>query len=105
MVLPSSIAPFQVVITPANNSDAKQMDAAQGIYQACRNLGLDALLDDRDERPGVKFKDADLIGIPFRVTVGKKLASGLVELTDRKSRASVDVSPGEAAQAVRSRLQ
>jgi prolyl-tRNA synthetase len=105
MILPASIAPFQVVITPANNSDAKQMEAAQSIYQGCRLLGLDALLDDRDERPGVKFKDADLIGIPFRVTVGKKLAGGMVELVERKTRTSVDVPVGDAAAAVQSRLQ
>ena len=62
-----------MVITPANNSDAAQMEAARKIYESCLALGLDALLDDRDERPGVKFKDADLIGVPFRVVVGKKL--------------------------------
>ena len=75
MVLPASIAPFEVIVTPANNADAAQMEAAQAIYQECLALGLDALLDDRDERPGVKFKDADLIGVPFRVVVGKKLAA------------------------------
>ena len=53
--------------------------------RACA-LGLDALLDDRDERPGVKFKDADLIGIPFRITVGKKLAAGMVELVERRTK-------------------
>src|SRR6059058_4661250 len=73
MILPPSIAPFQLVVTPANNSDAAQGEAARTIYQSALALGLDALLDDRDERPGVKFKDADLIGIPFRVVVGKKL--------------------------------
>ena len=70
MMLPAAIAPFQVVITPANNADAAQMEAAGSIYQGCRELGIDALLDDRDERPGVKFKDADLIGVPFRIVVG-----------------------------------
>ena len=105
MILPPAVAPFQVVITPANNSDAKQMEAAQSIYRACRDFGLDALLDDRDERPGVKFKDADLIGVPFRVTVGKKLASGMVELVERKTRSTVDVALEDAAAAVRSRLQ
>ncbi|MCL5744087.1 MAG: His/Gly/Thr/Pro-type tRNA ligase C-terminal domain-containing protein, partial [Acidobacteria bacterium] len=60
----------------------------------------DALLDDRDERPGVKFKDADLIGIPFRIVVGKKLSNGLVELVERRSRKGADVPVAEAAQAV-----
>jgi prolyl-tRNA synthetase len=104
MILPASIAPFQVVITPANNSDAAQREAASGIYRAALALGMDALLDDRDERPGVKFKDADLIGVPFRVVVGKKLSAGMVELVERKTRKSVDVPVAEAAAAVKARL-
>jgi len=104
MILPATIAPFQVVITPANISDAAQKEAANRIYRDCLALGLDALLDDRDERPGVKFKDADRIGVPFRVVVGKKLSGGLVELVQRKTRQSVDVPVTEAAAAVRARL-
>jgi prolyl-tRNA synthetase len=65
---------------------------------------LDALFDDRDERPGVKFKDADLIGVPWRVVVGKKLASGKVELVERKTRQSVDVPIADAAGAVKGKL-
>jgi prolyl-tRNA synthetase len=61
------------VVTPVNMADAAQKNAAEEIYRACLGLGLDALFDDRDERPGVKFKDADLIGVPFRITVGKKV--------------------------------
>ena len=86
IVLPVAIAPFQVVVTPVNNADPAQKEAALSIYQTCLALGLDALLDDRDERPGVKFKDADLIGIPYRITVGKKLANGMVEVVERKTR-------------------
>jgi prolyl-tRNA synthetase len=104
MILPPSIAPFQVIVTPANNADAAQMEAARGIYKNCLALGLDTLLDDRDERPGVKFKDADLIGVPYRITVGKKLASGLVELVERKTRQTVDVAVAEAATAVKGKL-
>jgi len=100
IILPPAIAPFQVVITPVNNGDEAQKQAALQIYQACQSLGLDALLDDRDERPGVKFKDAELIGIPFRITVGKKLAQGMVELVTRKSKTSEDVLVGEAAELV-----
>jgi prolyl-tRNA synthetase len=103
MILPASIAPFTVVITPANSADAAQMEAARSIYEKCLALGLDALLDDRDERPGVKFKDADLIGVPFRVVIGKKLASGVVELVERKTRQSTDVPVDEAAAAVKQR--
>jgi|SRR5579871_745063 len=103
MALPVSIAPFVVVITPVNSNEPSQRAAAEQIYQACQQLGLDALFDDRDERPGVKFKDADLIGIPFRVTVGKKLAQGLVELVDRQEKGSEDVPVVEAAAAVKKR--
>ncbi|MEI9976927.1 MAG: His/Gly/Thr/Pro-type tRNA ligase C-terminal domain-containing protein [Ignavibacteriota bacterium] len=98
------MAPFQVVVTPANNGDAAQSAAAQQIYRSCLDLGMDALLDDRDERPGVKFKDADLIGIPFRIVVGKKLTNGLVELVERKTRQSIDVAADQAAAAVKARL-
>jgi len=100
MVLPASIAPFDVVITPANNSDDAQMEAAREIYHQCLSRGLDALLDDRDERPGVKFKDADLIGIPYRITVGKKLAGGNIEVSERKTRSITDVPVARAAEAV-----
>jgi prolyl-tRNA synthetase len=105
MILPASIAPFQVVVTPAKNADAAQMEAARGIYESAKALGLDALLDDRDERPGVKFKDADLIGVPFRVVVGKKLAGGMVELVERRTRQSADVPVADAARLVAERLR
>jgi prolyl-tRNA synthetase len=91
MFLPAPIAPFAVIITPVNNADALLRDSARRIYDECLAAGIDALYDDRDERPGVKFKDADLIGVPYRVTVGKKLAQGAVELVTRKARASRDV--------------
>jgi len=97
MALPAAIAPFEVIVTPVNNSDAEQLAAAAQLYEECRGLGLDPLLDDRDERPGVKFKDADLIGVPFRITVGKKLAGGVVEVLERRGKQSVDVPLAEAA--------
>ncbi len=97
MALPPSIAPFDVVITPVNYGDAKLRDASQQLYEECKKAGLDALLDDRDERPGVKFKDADLIGIPYRITIGKKLAQGMVEVVDRRTRQSEDVRVDYAA--------
>jgi prolyl-tRNA synthetase len=105
MSLPVPIAPFHVVVTPVNNADAAQMKAAGEIYEACRALGLDALLDDRDERPGVKFKDADLIGIPYRVTVGKKLAKGLVELVERRGKTTMDVESGAVASCVAQKVK
>ncbi len=105
MILPPSIAPFTVVVTPVNSGDAKQMEAARKIYEECLAAGLDALLDDRDERPGVKFKDADLIGIPFRITVGKKLVSGQVEVTGRRTREKVEVAVESAVAEIARRLQ
>jgi len=97
MALPAAIAPFTVVVTPVNSSDAAQRAAGERIYRDCLAAGLDALLDDRDERPGVKFKDADLIGVPYRVTVGKKLAQGKVEVITRRDRNSRDVCVEAAA--------
>jgi prolyl-tRNA synthetase len=101
LTLPPAIAPFEVIVTPANIGDAPQREAADSIYRECLALGLDVLMDDRDERPGVKFKDADLIGVPFRVTVGKKLAEGSVEIVDRRTRQVTDTAVAGAATAVK----
>ena len=101
LILPRAIAPFDVVITPANYADPAQRDAANSIYSDCARLGLDVLLDDRDERPGVKFKDADLIGVPYRITVGKKLTEGLVEISERKTKQKKDAAAADAAAAVK----
>jgi prolyl-tRNA synthetase len=97
IVLPASIAPFAVVVTPINFKDEALQRAAIDVYQALRAADLDTILDDRDERPGVKFKDADLVGIPYRITIGKKLSQGIVEVNDRRARESSDVPVGEAA--------
>jgi prolyl-tRNA synthetase len=90
--LPASIAPFQVVVTPTNAGDDKLLAAAEEIAHQLQAAGFDVLLDDRDERPGVKFKDADLVGIPFRITIGKKLVEGKVEVFHRSTRTSQDAS-------------
>ncbi len=105
IALPPSIAPFTVVVTPVNIADAAQRQAAEEVYRQCLAEGMDALLDDRDERPGVKFKDADLIGIPYRVTVGKLLASGQVEILDRRSRESAAVAVSEAVAFVKEKMR
>lgn len=97
IALPASIAPFDVVITPVKSSDESLQSAARELYAQLKALGVDALLDDRDLSPGVKFKDADLIGVPFRINVGKKLAEGKVEVVNRRTRESADVAVGEAA--------
>jgi prolyl-tRNA synthetase len=101
MFLPAAIAPFDVVITPVNNADAALREAAEKIHADCLDRGIDALYDDRDERPGSKFKDADLIGVPCRITLGKKLPQGLVEFTDRSSRKSKDVPVSEVISEIR----
>jgi len=104
MSLPASIAPFHVVVTPVNMADEAQSKAALEIYEKCRAAGLDALLDDRDERPGVKFKDADLIGVPYRITVGKKLAGGIVEITRRRGKKTFESPVASAAGCVAERI-
>jgi len=91
IVLPVSIAPFDVVITPVNPDVPEQLAAAERLYRELREWGVEVLLDDRKERAGVKFKDADLIGIPYRVTVGKKVTEGVVEVFDRKATVSEDM--------------
>jgi len=93
--LPRSIAPFDVVVTPTNVSEANLLQTAEEIARKLEAMGLQVLLDDRDERPGVKFKDADLVGIPFRVNVGKKVTEGQVEVVSRSTRQSQDANIGD----------
>ena len=82
-------------MTITNVSDAALLKAGTEIAESLEAAGFDVLLDDRDERAGVKFKDADLIGIPFRINVGKKIAEGKVELATRASASSVDLAVGD----------
>ena len=92
--LPPQVAPFEVVVVPTNVSDDKVRTTAEEIARQMEAAGFDVLLDDRDERPGVKFKDADLVGIPFRVNVGKKVTEGTVEVVQRSTREMRDASIG-----------
>ncbi len=89
--LPPSIAPFEVVVVPTNSKDETIRHTAEEVARQLEACGFDVLLDDRDERPGVKFKDADLVGIPFRINVGKKVTEDTVEVVRRSTRQSVDV--------------
>jgi len=102
---PHSIAPFHVVLTVVNIKDQQLVEAAERVYEDLSRSGIDVLLDDRDERAGVKFNDADLIGIPYRVTLGKKVKEGKVELFTRSTRASEDLEIGSVVQAIRDRLE
>ena len=102
--LPASIAPFTVVVTITNVSDAALRETGEKLAAELEAAGLDVLLDDRDERAGVKFKDADLVGIPYRINVGKKAATGQVELVTRSTSTSVDVALDEIVAQVKKRI-
>ena len=103
IIWPKSIAPFDVVVTVTNMKDEVLRETGERLYKDLQRAGLDTLLDDRDERAGVKFKDADLIGIPYRVTIGRKTADGLVELFDRRAKASEDVKLTDVVSQVQKR--
>jgi prolyl-tRNA synthetase len=103
--LPPKIAPFEVLVTPTNMRDPVIAQAAGDVAGKLENAGFDVLLDDRDERPGVKFKDADLVGIPLRVTVGRKVSEGKVEVVERSTRATQDASIADIAASVGNVLQ
>lgn len=90
---PISIAPYHVVIVPVNIQDKLQMETAEKMYEELKKAGVEVVLDDRDERAGVKFKDADLIGFPYRVTVGKTINEGLVEYKTRETGEIEKVKP------------
>jgi prolyl-tRNA synthetase len=106
MFLPRAIAPFDVVLTAANMDNAGVRSSAENLYQQLQRMGFDVLFDDREERPGVKFKDADLIGVPYRVTLGKKkLSQGLGEIYDRSTKRVHDANLDGLAVALRDRLR
>jgi prolyl-tRNA synthetase len=102
IIWPFPIAPFHVLLLPINYKDKALREACDRLYQELDELGVEVLLDDRDERPGVKFKDADLIGVPLRVTVGAKgLEKGCVELRWRRDGRSEDLPVAQAAEQIR----
>ena len=103
--LPASIAPFTVVITVTNVADQSLRTTGETLAADLEAAGFDVLLDDRDERAGVKFKDADLVGIPYRINVGKKAAAGQAELVTRATSTSEDVALSEAVSLLKRRVQ
>jgi prolyl-tRNA synthetase len=106
IMFPPPLAPFTAIVTPVGAKNPEIDQAAEQVYSELWAAGIDTLLDDRDERPGVKFKDADLIGIPFRITIGKKaLSEGKVELRDRKTKQVELIALSEILNAVRDALQ
>lgn len=105
IIWPSAIAPFGVVVVPVNMKDKTQVGLAESLYRQLGEMGIEAMLDDRTERAGVKFKDADLVGYPVRVTVGKTAGEGRVEIMDRRSRETRLVDHDKAAVTVAGMLQ
>ena len=101
IVWPVSVAPYEVMVTVLNPNDVETFETGQRLYESLQGQGIEALLDDRDERPGVKFKDAELIGIPYRLTVGPKdLAAGKVELFRRLGGQKRDVDVNKVTDVV-----
>ena len=105
IIWPEELAPFDVVVTITNIKQDDLREAGERLYDDLQKAGLDVLLDDRDERAGVKFKDADLIGVPYRLTIGKKVAEGMVELFDRRTKTSEDVRISAVVQALLDRTR
>jgi prolyl-tRNA synthetase len=105
MFLPRAIAPFDVILTAANMDDANLRAAAEALYAELREQSIEVLFDDRDERPGVKFKDADLIGVPFRITLGRRaFEQGRAEILVRSTREIVDVKLDQVVQTLTQRF-
>lgn len=100
IIWPVSIAPYQAIVVPANYKSEEQMAAAEKLYEELNAAGIETLIDDRSERAGVKFKDADLIGIPVRVVVGKKVGDGIVEYKERTMEKAEEIKLDEAAEKV-----
>ena len=97
---PIAIVPYQVIVVPVSTKDEQQMSVAQDVYNKLLEAGIEVVIDDRDERPGVKFKDADLIGFPFRITVGKSIQNGNVEFVVRETNEKTEMTPDSAVEKV-----
>ena len=95
IIWPENIAPYKAIVLLMNSKDENQVALAEKVYQTLQDNGIEVILDDRDERPGVKFNDAELIGIPYRITVGKKAADGIMEFKHRTSDEITDLTLDE----------
>lgn len=96
IIWPVSVAPYHAIVTLVKPKDEEQAKLAEEIYQSLLTAGVEAVIDDRDERPGVKFKDADLLGFPIRITVGKRAGEGIVEYKLRRDSEKIEISVAEA---------
>lgn len=101
IIWPTALAPYIVDVIPANVKNEEQVKVAEEIYEALLNDGIDSMIDDRDERPGFKFKDADLIGFPFKVVSGKRAGEGIVELKIRRTGETIEISKDDVVSTVR----
>lgn len=104
IIWPVSIAPYHVIVVPVNIQDELQMKTANEIYEKLLEQGVEVVLDDRDERAGVKFKDADLIGFPYRITVGKTITDGLIEFKFRATNEIINLTPEQATKELFERI-
>lgn len=101
IIWPTALAPYIVDVIPANVKNEEQVKVAEEIYEALLNDGIDSMIDDRDERPGFKFKDADLIGFPFKVVSGKRAGEGIVELKIRRTGETLEISKDDVVSTAR----
>lgn len=105
IIWPASVAPFEVAVVVVSSKDEEQMRIGNELYEALKQEGVDVLLDDRKERPGVKFKDMELIGIPYRITVGRGIKDGNVEFRARTASESSDIALSEVVELVKKELK
>lgn len=104
IIWPVAIAPYHVIICVPNIADSKQLETAEKIYAELNQAGVETLLDDRNERAGVKFKDADLIGIPYRVVTGRSLSQGKVEVVERSTKKSEEIAIEQVVSTLKQRI-
>ena len=105
IIWPASIAPFEVAVVVVNSKDEEQMKVANALYEEMKKAGIDVVLDDRKERVGVKFKDMELIGIPYRITVGRGISEGNVEFRARTASENENVKLDEVVTKLQTILQ
>ncbi|MBP5973164.1 proline--tRNA ligase [Brasilonema sp. CT11] len=105
IIWPVAIAPYHTIVTIPNINDAQQVEIAEKLYVQLNQAGVETLLDDRNERAGVKFKDADLIGIPYRIVTGRAIANGKVEVVERKSRKSQEIAIADVVSTLKQWIQ
>jgi prolyl-tRNA synthetase len=105
IIWPVAIAPYHVIIVIPNITNTEQVEVAERLYHDLNKAGIETMIDDRDERAGVKFKDADLIGIPYRIVTGRSLKEGKVELVERRTKESQNVEIEEVVNLLKQYIQ